>query len=112
MHGRWQKILDLRNAVLKEIEKKREKNIVGSSLEAEVFLEFNRQEYNFYKDCEDLLREIFIVSAVSINEGSGGIRVERTTGKKCLRCWNWRKDIGINKEFPEVCSRCAQALCK
>jgi isoleucyl-tRNA synthetase len=112
LYGRWQKFLGLRDAVLKEIEKKREKGIVGSSLEAEVFLEFNRQDYDFYKGREDLFREIFIVSAVSIKEGSEVIRVEKTTGKKCLRCWNWRKDIGINKEFPEICGRCAQALTK
>jgi isoleucyl-tRNA synthetase len=107
---RWEKILSLRQEVLKEIEKKREKGIIGSSLEAEVFLELDSFDYEFYRNCQDILREIFIVSAVSLKEGPFAIRIEKTTGRKCLRCWNWRKYTRDYPEFTQICSRCLEAL--
>ncbi|MEI8350511.1 MAG: isoleucine--tRNA ligase [Candidatus Omnitrophota bacterium] len=108
--SRWEKIIELRGAVLKEIEKKREAQLVGSSLETEVFLSFKGESYTWYKDCVDMLREIFIVSGVTVTEGEPTIRIERTNGKKCLRCWNYRSEVGSNQSFPHLCDRCVKAL--
>jgi isoleucyl-tRNA synthetase len=110
LNQRWETILKLRDCVLKEIEKERAKGIVGSSLEAEVFLEFAKNDYEFYRGYADILREVFIVSGVWIKEGNSGIRVEKTKNIKCLRCWNHRSDVGSVKEFAGVCVRCATVL--
>ncbi|MFA6282353.1 MAG: class I tRNA ligase family protein, partial [Candidatus Omnitrophota bacterium] len=106
----WENILKLRDNVLKEIELKRQEGVVGSSLEAEVFLKFKKEEFDFYKNRKDALREIFIVSEVNIEEGASGIKVEKTRGQKCLRCWNYRSDIGSDLNFPGTCKRCVVAL--
>lgn len=108
----WENILELRNNVLKEIELKRQEGAIGSSLEAEVFLKFKKEEFDFYKNRKDVLREIFIVSEVNIEEGKPEIKVERTLGQKCLRCWNYRRDIDSDKNFPGTCKRCVVALKK
>jgi isoleucyl-tRNA synthetase len=107
---RWKKIFELRPPVLKEIENQREKAVIGSSLEAEVFLKFNGAPLDFYKNCADALREVFIVSGVTIEEGEPSIRIEKARGQKCLRCWNWKNDIDRDKEFVGVCKRCSDAL--
>jgi isoleucyl-tRNA synthetase len=107
--NQWNKILQLRDVVLKEIEKKREEKIIGSSLEAEVILNLE-EEFDFYKKYQDVLREVFIVSEVKVQKGNYKIEIEKAKGKKCMRCWNWRKDVGNNEKFPQVCIRCAEVL--
>ena len=103
---KWERILSLREKVLKEIERKREEKIIGSSLEAEVILFFEDEDYKFYKNCEEILREAFIVSKVEIKKGKFLIQINKAKGKKCLRCWNYKEDVGKDKEFPYLCSRC------
>jgi len=105
-----EKILGLRSEVLKEVEKKRESGVVGSSLEAEVKLQIQKSDYDFYKKYEDLLREIFIVSTVSVEQGDFKIDINKASGEKCQRCWNFRCDVGNDNNYPDVCSRCANAL--
>jgi len=109
---KWQAIFELRDKVLKEIEGKRAAGAIGSSLEAEIFLKFKNKEFVFYKEYIDILREVFIVSAVTIEEGNPQIRVEKTAKEKCLRCWNYRDNLGSDKDFPGTCLRCVEALKK
>ena len=107
-----EKLFSLRDKVFKALEEKRIEGIIGSALEAQIILTFkNDKEYAFYKKAEDDLREIFIVSAVTVQQGSETeVLVETAVGEKCPRCWNIRQDIGSDSNFPEVCCRCAQAL--
>ena len=103
---KWEHILSLREKVLKEIERKREEKIIGSSLETEVTLFFEDEDYKFYKNCEEILREAFIVSKVEVKRGKFLIQVNKAKGEKCLRCWNYKEDVGKDKEYPHLCSRC------
>ncbi|MCF7874495.1 MAG: isoleucine--tRNA ligase [Candidatus Omnitrophica bacterium] len=107
---KWEKLISLRQKVLKEIEKKREEDYIGSSLQAHVVLSFNKKEAQFYRENKENLTEIFIVSEVTINEAEFNIEVKKAEGQKCIRCWNWKKDIGENKEFPQICTRCVKAI--
>jgi len=107
---RWEGIFSLREGVLKEIEKKREKGVIGSSLEASVLVKCKGKNYSFYKKHQDILREVFIVSSVSIGEGDFSIVVEKAKGQKCLRCWNWNESVGGNLEYPDICNKCLKTL--
>ncbi len=107
---RWDKIIKLRGEILKEIEKKREKGEIGSSLEGEVLLTFNAEDYDFFENYKDSLREILIVSEVSVKRGDFKIEIRQTGHEKCQRCWNRRKDVGKDRGFPQVCSRCGDVL--
>ncbi len=104
------RILALRDEVLKEIERKREKGIIGSSLEAEVNIYCEEKDYVFFKKHQDTLREAFIVSGVRVEKGNFRIEVNKAEGRKCLRCWNWRKDVGSDKDYPDLCIRCVNVL--
>ncbi|MFO8053136.1 MAG: isoleucine--tRNA ligase [Candidatus Omnitrophota bacterium] len=107
---KWEKLISLRQKVLKEIEKKREDNYIGSSLQAHIVLSVNKKEIDFYQKNKENLTEIFIVSEVTINEGEFNIEVKKAEGQKCIRCWHWRKDTGSNKDFPQICTRCIKAI--
>ncbi len=107
---RWAKVLQLRQLVLKRLEEKREAGLIGSSLEAQVLLSFKGEDYLFYKALEETLREAFIVSAVEIKEAEFKIEVERAKGKKCQRCWNWKEEVGKDKDYPDLCRRCVKVI--
>ncbi len=110
LEARWQRIADLREKVLKALEEQREKKVIGNSLEARVELLFSRDEdLRFFGAEARLLASVFLVSevAVSKQEASGSaVRVERAGGLKCARCWNWREEVGQDKEFADLCRRC------
>lgn len=108
--AKWEKIISLRQKVLKEIELQRESGFIGSSLQAHVVLSAEGEDFAFYKENQNILSEIFIVSEVTLHNGKFNIEVKKAEGKKCIRCWNWKKDIGENKNFPQVCLRCSKAL--
>ena len=107
---RWAKIFKLREEVYKVLEKAREKQVVGSSLEAQVEITLNDEDYKFFVDRRDILREILIVSRINLLNGSFAVNITKAQGEKCTRCWNWREDTGVNGNFPGVCSRCADTL--
>jgi len=110
LEKRWQKISLLRDQVLKEIEKKREQGLIGSSLAAEVKITLQSKDYQIYSKCQDLLREVFIVSAVKIAKGQDSIEVSKAKGDKCQRCWNISTTLGKNSNHPTICQRCLGAL--
>ncbi len=96
--------------MLKAIEEKRVSGEIGSSLEAELTLGVN-QENSFLKGVRDSLPEIFIVSAVFLEENPEAyIRVSKAQGAKCPRCWNYAQEIGKNVTYPDICPKCISAL--
>ncbi|MBU2102073.1 MAG: isoleucine--tRNA ligase [Candidatus Omnitrophota bacterium] len=107
---RWEKLFTIRDAVLKEIEKHREGGTIGSSLEAEITLTLDEAGYALCDRVRDALREVFIVSAVTLSRGVFGVDVKKSEGKKCSRCWNWKKTISDDQHFPGVCPRCLTVL--
>ena len=38
------------------------------------------------------------------------IDARRSEAGKCVRCWHYRKDIGVHPEHPEICGRCVDNL--
>ena len=106
---RWEKIMELREKVLKEIEKKRKLNEIGSALDAEVEV-WTEDEYTFLKNYEDALREVFIVSEVEVKQGRFNIEVSKSEKSKCLRCWMRRADVGSDTNYPDICGKCVEAV--
>jgi len=111
----WGKILEVRRLVNIEIEKFRNSGAVGGSLECKVGISYSDESMKLLleKYLKDL-PAIFIVSSVKIkgqsSDGNIYLEVSKADGKKCPRCWNWRKDIGENPDKIEVCSKCYEAI--
>ena len=87
IQSKWQKILSLRDKVLKEIETKRRTKVLGNSLEAKVHLNCNDNQFNFLNDNLELIKKVLIISELSIlnnKKNDLDIVVEKTKNKKCI----------------------------
>lgn len=115
-----EKILRVRDVVLKSLEVARENGLINSSLEAKVIVDTNIREIKeTLEEHRDILWEIFIVSQahLGLQEGNisyedGGIKVvvTRAEGKKCERCWVYSPTVGSNSSHPTICQKCVEAL--
>ena len=111
----WEKLLDLRDKVLKELEKARESDLIGNSLEAKVNLTLPSSDSSFYERYRSELPSLFIVSQVSLNFWENNdikINVVKAEGEKCERCWNYSPEVGKDKNFPTFCPRCIEVVKK
>jgi isoleucyl-tRNA synthetase len=112
----WIQLRRVRESVLKALEDARNAKLIGGGLEAQVYLTASDSLYALLKRYEAQLRYLFIVSVVSLTEGSGngtgGVQVEvkRADGQKCERCWNFSTHVGEDRNYPTVCERCSAVL--
>lgn len=119
--GKWDQLIEVRNAVLKVLEAARQQKAIGSGLEAKVYLEPQGTVKTLLGEYRELLPALFIVSQVEIGSGWKGeiaetqlsglrIGITRAEGTKCERCWNYSERVGENADYPTVCERCSAAL--
>ena len=121
----WQKLLQLRTEVQRVLEHFRKEKTIGTSLEASVVIYTGSPDiYNLLQEYNPILKEIFIVSEVSVSniDGLDGqwfeaekmnsikILVKKADGKKCIRCWNYTKDVSEDGDYKDICSRCEAAI--
>ncbi|MBI3289360.1 MAG: isoleucine--tRNA ligase, partial [Elusimicrobia bacterium] len=109
--ARWEKALEVRDAVLKALEEARAQKTIGASLQARVDLAAPADAQVALKGVD--LAEFFIVSQASLSkavDGALSVRVSQAAGAKCPRCWRWQNDIGSAESHPELCGRCARQL--
>ena len=117
----WQKIMSVRAAVSKELEKSRAKGDIGSSLNAEIELYCNPELFDTLNQLSGELHFIFITSNASViadqfapddaiqTELEGvKLKVIVSEYKKCVRCWHQRYDVGEHAAHPELCGRCEE----
>lgn len=129
----WGSILELRSEVNKVLEVARGEKLIGSSLEAKVYLYTSDSSTSsrLQKMCgavheADCLHRIFITSQVEvltcldevaqtveysgsyINQGNVEIWIGicRADGMKCERCWNYSPRVGMLVDHPTLCPRC------
>jgi isoleucyl-tRNA synthetase len=113
---RWARLFEVRDVVLRALEEARTAKLIGSSLEAHVRLEARRSTFELLESYREELRYLFIVSQVSLTlleeEAGEDIRVtvERASGSKCERCWNYSTLVGTFTRYPTACERCVEAL--
>ncbi len=122
---KWERLAQVRSAVLLALEQARAEKTIGGALEAKVRLHANSKApglQELLKEKGSLLPALFIVSQVVVDatEGDGlqpsdtlpglAVKIERAEGRKCDRCWNYSTHVGENKRYPTVCERCSEAL--
>ncbi|XP_017971448.1 PREDICTED: isoleucine--tRNA ligase, chloroplastic/mitochondrial [Theobroma cacao] len=128
----WGKVLELRTEVNKVLEVARTGKLIGSSLEAKVYLHTSDAtlastllEMCSANNDADTLHRIFLTSQVEVVASLGNelqnipytgeylvqedkvwIGVSRAEGSKCERCWNYSTQVGSFMEHPTLCGRC------
>src|SRR5437667_2899133 len=121
----WERLAQVRSAVLVALEQARAAKIIGGGLEAKVHLHARPEAAGLQKLLEEkqlLLPALFIVSQVEVKPSAIAasipaetlpgltIKIERADGAKCERCWNYSKRVGENSRHPTVCQRWTEAL--
>ncbi len=123
IRGRWDKLFDMRDDVMKALELARAEKMVGKSLEAKITL------YTKEADMKALLEgfgkeltTVFIVSGVTLCDGDApenaltdgasgvGVLVEPADGCKCDRCWSYSKQGLQTEDGGFLCERCKTIL--
>ena len=108
-----EKLLGVREKVLKELEKAREAKLIGNSLEASVTLKAPAADAAFLETRKEDLAALFIVSAVAVEKGAGdglAVEVAKAAGGKCERCWNFSTHVGTSPDHPTFCARCEKVV--
>jgi isoleucyl-tRNA synthetase len=110
--GNWDRLMKVREDVLKSLEQARREKFIGAPLEARVRLTANSDLYPLLQEYVSELPGLFIVSQVAVGQASGPstVTIERADGAKCERCWKYTTDTGADPRFPTVCAACAAAL--
>ena len=113
----WEVVLRARQAVTAELEKLRERKVIGASLAARVEIAARSDEERaILAGRVGDLEEAFIVSSVHVREGHPGteeeflVEASPAEGEKCQRCWRYRTDVGGNESHPDLCSECAESV--
>jgi isoleucyl-tRNA synthetase len=106
---RWQKLIEIREQVLKALEEARADKRIGHSLDARVVLKAGKYAYVWLTDCEKQLADLFIVSQADLLLVDGEtllVEVAPAAGEKCERCWMYHAE----RDEEGLCPRCARAL--
>jgi isoleucyl-tRNA synthetase len=109
------KYLPLRYHVNPKIEDGRKNSLWGSSSECEVRIGSEHSAKDYIGERDGAWWARFLgVSKVTPNDPNSfdQLNVLKAVGQKCPRCWRWREDVGQNKDFPELCARCANVVSK
>jgi isoleucyl-tRNA synthetase len=112
----WASLRGVRDDVLKKLEEARNNKLIGTGLEAQVAITASDPLYSLLQRHADQLRYLFIISSVTLTQGSGNgtggvhVEVKKAEGAKCERCWNYSTHVGEDKNYPTVCERCSAVL--
>ena len=108
---KWARIGEIRNAVNKDIETVRADGKLGSSLQANIALQANAEDYALLSSLGDDLKFVFITSAMALTQGEALVTEVRVSpDAKCERCWHYRDDVGHDAAHPTLCGRCTSNL--
>lgn len=92
---------ELKDKVNKKLEEARNEKLIGSALEAVVKINLD-SKYNEVKEkLGSYLHQLFIVSKVEYTTDGEEVVVEKSTGEKCNRCWNY-----VDHLNGDICDRC------
>jgi len=135
----WDKLRMLRDDVNKCLEKAREEQLIGSSLQSRVgiYLDDDTKFSHSFRQLSnssnqvDQLEYLLLVSQVEFveskehlwreysyirenNNNNNDIRysvgVSKALGHKCIRCWNFSTTVLQNETHPQLCHRCVSIV--
>ena len=120
LEARFERLLEVRSAVAKQLEVERREKRIGKSLEARVLLQAEGELYDLLDAMRDDLPAFLIVSQVALERGGSAgekaegldlrVAVAPAAGEKCVRCWIYSEDLGTDPSHPELCPRCTEAV--
>ncbi len=112
--GRWERLIQVRDAVNAALEARRQDKTIGTSLGARVSLRAGGDTAALLEQYRDDLPMLFIVSQVDLDTagGAGGLEIDavRAEGEKCARCWRVVPSVSAAADTAGLCERCVDAV--
>jgi isoleucyl-tRNA synthetase len=119
----WNVIRNVRRAVTGALEVERANKTIGSSLEAAPTVYIQMEQWAIDAVKRQDLAELCITSGANLEVGEGpaeafrmddlknvAVVFHKAQGAKCARSWKISKDIGGDKDFPDITPRDAAAV--
>ena len=119
---KWEKVIAVRDEVLKALEEARNAKTIGKSLEAKITVYADDNVIALLNDANINFAQLSIVSAFEIGGTKAeapaealvleqtAIVVEKATGTKCERCWTISETVGTHEAHSTLCKRCADVV--
>jgi isoleucyl-tRNA synthetase len=115
----WRRMMAVKTAINKLLEKARNEKTIGASLSAKVTLFVEGDLATDLERLGDELRFVLMTSGAAVEAFDAdageatdveGLRVSVTASEdpKCDRCWHHREDVGSHKEHETLCGRCVE----
>jgi isoleucyl-tRNA synthetase len=121
LEAKWDQFMNVRDEVLKALEKARKDKVIGSSLSAAVHIYPSKHSKELLDQFTDLAK-LFIVSKVDVHVDQSNAHVEAlelegmkvyvhlAEGEKCERCWVISTEVGTNTTYSNLCTSCAETV--
>ncbi len=119
----WAKIQEIRSEVNRILEIKRNEDVIKASLEAEIIIYVDNDNYKLLEKLGNELRFLLMSSKASLkaieektndsiesNINGLNIEVNKIEEPKCERCWHRSATVGQNQEYQDICSRCVENI--
>ena len=110
---RWQKLMGLRDEVLRVLEGLRQEKKIASNQQACVTICCDEEDAGILNEIGlEQFAALCIVSEVKIVKATGETTVaaEKSSYNKCQRCWNYWSSVGAESEYPDLCERCVSVV--
>ena len=110
---KWDRILEVRDGVLKALEEARNQKLIGQSLQAKLVIKAKGERFELLKENLEILPTVFITSQVELKETDGEeleVEVLEADGEKCERCWIYSTTVGHHHDKPTLCERCSKVV--
>jgi len=117
----YEKLMKVRDDILKALEEARKSDIIRHPYEAKVLLSLPEDYRSVVQDRIEWIKFFFTVSQVELTEEvegevvlegdkveGGKVAVKKASGEKCPRCWIY--DISVGRNGQSVCDRCLEQL--
>ncbi|MCK4914135.1 MAG: isoleucine--tRNA ligase [Planctomycetes bacterium] len=113
---KWEKIMTIRDEVLRVLEELRQDKKIASNQQASVTIccededtisalnEFGLEQF----------AALCIASEVKLQKEKGELKIaaQKSEHQKCERCWNYWPSVGTDSAYPDLCQRCAKVVSK
>jgi len=110
---KWQKLMGLRDEVLRVLEGLRQEKKIASNQEASVTIYCDDEDAGVLNGLGlEQFAALCIVSEVKLHKDTGETTVatQKSSFKKCQRCWNYWPSVGDDNEYADLCERCVSVV--
>jgi isoleucyl-tRNA synthetase len=110
---RWEKLMALRDEVLRILEGLRKEKKIASNQEACVTINCDEQDAAALNAFGlEQFAALCIVSEVKLQKAVGEtvVSAQKSSYEKCQRCWNYWPTVGTSAEHPDLCKRCIEVI--